>query len=80
MQNHHKVDSIYYPDVIFKSSLFVNWMDHTSGGNNFGEDISGATGSIILNGTDGSSTDAGDNIVLDATDSGGTDENGECNT
>ena len=52
-------------------------MDHTSGGNNWGTDVDGASGSIILNGTDGSSTDAGDNIVLDATDSGGTDENGE---
>ena len=52
-------------------------MDHTSGGNNWGTDVDGAAGSIILNGTDGSSTDAGDNIVLDATDSGGTDENGE---
>ena len=51
-------------------------MDHNVSGLNFGEDISGATGSIILNGTDGSSTDAGDNIVFDRTDSGGTDENG----
>ena len=33
-------------------------------------------GSIILNGTDGSSTDAGDNIILNATDSGGTDADG----
>ena len=51
-------------------------MDHNTGGANFGEDISGATGSIILNGTDGSSTDAGDNIILNATDSGGTDADG----
>ena len=50
-------DSIYYPNVIFKSSLFVYWMDHNVGGLNFGEDISGATGSIILDGTDGSATD-----------------------
>ena len=69
-------DSIYYPNVIFKSSLFVYWMDHNTGGLNFGEDISGATGSIILDGTDGSATDAGDNIVFDRTDSGGSDENG----
>ena len=69
-------DSIYYPNVIFKSSLFVYWMDHNVSGLNFGEDISGATGSIILDGTDGSNTDAGDNIVFNATDSGGTDENG----
>ena len=69
-------DSIYYPDRIFKSSQFVYWMDHNTGGANFGEDISGAAGSIILNGTDGSSTDAGDNIILNATDSGGTDADG----
>ena len=69
-------DSIYYPDRIFKSSQFIYWMDHNTGGANFGEDISGAAGSIILNGTDGSSTDAGDNIILNATDSGGTDADG----
>ena len=51
-------------------------MDHNTGGLNFGEDISGATGSIILDGTDGSSTDAGDNIILNASDSGGTDADG----
>ena len=69
-------DSIYYPNVIFKKSLFIYWMDHNVGGLNFGEDISGATGSIILNGTDGSGSDTGDNIVFDRTDSGGSDENG----
>ena len=69
-------DSIYYVDRIFKSSQFVYWMDHNTSGANFGEDISGSTGSIILNGTDGSSTDAGDNIILNASDSGGTDADG----
>ena len=69
-------DSIYYPNVIFKKSLFIYWMDHNTGGLNFGEDISGATGSIILNATDGSGSDTGDNIVFDRTDSGGSDENG----
>ena len=69
-------DSIYYADRIFKSSQFIYWMDHNTGGANFGEDISGSTGSIILDGTDGSSTDAGDNIVLNASDSGGTDADG----
>ena len=67
----------YYADVLYRQSEFIYWMDHTSGGNNWGTDVDGASGSIILNGTDGSSTDAGDNIVLDATDAGGTDENGE---
>ena len=69
-------DSIYYPDRIFKASQFVYWMDHNTGGANFGTDISGSTGSIILNGTDGSGTDAGDNIILNASDSGGTDADG----
>ena len=69
-------DSIYYPNVIFKRSQFIYWMDHNTGGLNFGEDISGATGSIILNATDGSGSDTGDNIVFDRTDSGGSDENG----
>ena len=67
----------YYADVLYRQSEFIYWMDHTSGGNNWGTDVDGASGSVILNGTDGSSTDAGDNIVLDATDAGGTDENGE---
>ena len=51
-------------------------MDHNTGGANFGTDISGLTGSIILDGTDGSGTDAGDNIILNASDSGGTDADG----
>ena len=48
-------------------------MDHNTSGANWGTDVDGASGSIILNGTDGSSTDAGDNIVFDRTDSGNTD-------
>ena len=63
----------YYPDVIYRQSEFVFWMDHNTSGANWGTDVDGAAGSIILNGTDGSSTDAGDNIVFDRTDSGNTD-------
>ena len=63
----------YYPDVIYRQSEFVFWMDHNTSGANWGTDVDGASGSIILNGTDGSSTDAGDNIVFDRTDSGGSD-------
>ena len=63
----------YYPDVIYRQSEFVFWMDHNTSGANWGTDVDGAAGSIILNGTDGSSTDAGDNIVFDRTDSGGSD-------
>ena len=41
-----------------------------------GEDISGTLNRPIgLNGTDGSSTNAGDRIVLDGTDSGSTNQN-----
>ena len=63
----------YYPDVIYRQSEFVFWMDHNTAGANWGTNVDGGAGSIILNGTDGSSTDAGDNIVLNRTDSGGTD-------
>ena len=63
----------YYPDVIYRQSEFVFWMDHNDSGANWGTNVDGGSGSIILNGTDGSSTDAGDNIVLNRTDSGGTD-------
>ena len=63
----------YYPDVIYRQSEFVFWMDHNTSGANWGTDVDGAAGSIILNGTDGSSSDAGDNIVFDRTDSGGSD-------
>ena len=63
----------YYPDVIYRQSEFVFWMDHNTSGANWGTDVDGAAGSIILNGTDGSSTNAGDNIDFDRTDSGGSD-------
>ena len=63
----------YYPDVIYRQSEFVFWMDHNTSGANWGTDVDGAAGSIILNGTDGSSSNAGDNIVLNQTASGGTD-------
>ena len=63
----------YYVDVIYRQSEFVFWMDHNTSGANWGTNVDGASGFIILNGTDGSSTDAGDNIVFDRTDSGGSD-------
>ena len=63
----------YYADVIYRRSEFVFWMDHNTAGANWGTNLDGAAGFIILNGTDGSSTDAGDNIVFDRTDSGGSD-------
>ena len=70
-------DSIYYADKIFRSSSFVYWMDHNTGGTNWGTDFTGETSQIVMEdgGTDGAGTDAGDNIVLDGTDSGRSDEN-----
>ena len=67
-------DSIYYPDVIYRRSEFVYWMDHNTGGTNWGTDLDGATlEDLLLDGTDGSGTDAGDKVLLDQTDSSGTD-------
>jgi len=66
----------YYADVIYRKSEFVFWMDHNTAGANWGTNVDGAAGTIILNGTDGSSTDAGDNVVFDRTDSGGSDVGG----
>jgi len=79
-------DSIYYPDAIYRQSEFVYWMDHNSGGTNWGTDIDGTTGGdllldrhsstegagdkLLLDGTDGSSTDNGDNIDLEDGTSG----------
>ena len=65
-------DSIYYPYVIRKQSQFVYWTDHNTGGTKLGYIIDATVGNIVLNGTDGSSTDAGDNIEIeDGTDSAG---------
>ena len=33
----------YYPDVIYKSSNYIYWMDHNSGGSNWGSAASGTT-------------------------------------
>ena len=63
-------DSIYYPYVIRKQSLFVYWTDHNTAGVNWGTDIDANIGNIVLNGTDANGTDAGDNIEIeDGTDS-----------
>jgi len=64
----------YYADVMYRQSDYVYWMDHNSSGENWGTNVDGASGTIIMNGTDGSSTNAGDNIVFNQTDSGGTDQ------
>ena len=67
-------DSIYYPYVIRKQSTFVYWTDHNTAGVNWGTDIDGDVGNIVLNSTDGSA-DAGDKISLeDGTGSAGSIE------
>ena len=63
----------YYADVIYRQSEFVFWMDHNTTGENWGTDVDGAAGTIILNGTDGSSSNAGDNVILDSSAAGGAD-------
>ena len=66
-------DSIFYPDVIYRQSEFVYWMDHNTSGTNWGTDIDGTSdGDILLDGhsaTEG----AGDKLLLDGTDSDSTD-------
>ena len=64
--------SLYYPYVIRKQSSFVYWTDHNTAGINWGTDIDAVVGSIVLNQTDSSGSDAGDNVQLeDGTPSGG---------
>ena len=78
--------SNYYPDVIYRQSNFIYWMDHpitadiptsnsseiTSTGTNWGQDLQ--TGNeILLNGTDSSGTNEGDKVILDGTDGSSTD-------
>jgi len=72
-------ESTYYVDKIFRSSDFVYQMDHNSSGDNWGTDFDGQDTFIIMEdgGSDGAGTDAGDNIVLDATDTASANENGK---
>jgi len=66
-------DSIFYPDVIYRQSQFVYQMDHNTGGTNWGTDIDGtAEGDILLDGHS-STEGAGDKLLLDGTDSSSTD-------
>ena len=67
-------NTLYYPNVIYNQSEFVYWMDHNTAGTNWGTDLDGATGGdLLLDGTDGSSSDAGDKVLLDGTDSSSND-------
>ena len=59
-------DSIFYTDVIYRQSSFVYWMDHNTGGTNWGTDVDGTQeGDLLL--------EDGDKLLLDQTDSSGSD-------
>ena len=72
-------DSTYYADRIFRSSSYIYWMDHNTAGENWGTDFDGQDVSIVMEdgGSDGAGTDAGDNIVLDGTNSAQNDAGGK---
>ena len=59
--------SNYYPDVIFRASNYVYWMDHNSSGTNWGTDTTTAytavntpTATILTSGTDDYAVTAGE--------------------
>ena len=64
--------SLYYPNIVYRNSKFVYWGDHKDTGTDWGTDINNE-GDLVLDGTDTSSTNAGDNIDLDGTDTSSTD-------
>ena len=72
-------DSTYYADKIFRSSSYIYWMDHNTAGENWGTDFDGQDVSIVMEdgGSDGAGTDAGDNILLDGTNSAQNDAGGK---
>ncbi len=68
--------SLYYPNIIYRNSKLIYWGDHVASGTDWGTDINN-DGDLILDGSDTSSTDAGDNIDLDGTDTSSTDAGGD---
>ena len=72
-------DSTYYVDKIFRTSNFVYSMDHNTAGTNWGTDFTGEESEIVMEdgGSDGAGTNAGDNVVLDATGTSNENENGK---
>jgi hypothetical protein len=57
----------YYPDVIFRQSNFIYWMDHTSAGTNWGTDVTSAYTAVnapvvvtLASGTDDYAVTAGE--------------------
>ena len=72
-------DSTYYVDKIFRTSNFVYSMDHNTAGTNWGTDFTGEESEIVMEdgGSDGAGTNAGENVVLDATGTSNENENGK---
>ena len=72
-------DNTFYADKIFRSSAFIYQMDHNTAGENWGTDFDGQDTTIIFEdgGTDGAGTDAGSNVVLNATGTSNENENGK---
>ena len=56
----------YYVEVLYSQSAQIYWMDHLPAGTNWGEDLD-LSNAVILNGTDSSKSDEGDNVI-DETD------------
>ena len=56
----------YYAEIIYVQSAFIYWMDHLGAGTNWGTDLD-ASNAVILNGTDSTGSNEGDNVV-DETD------------
>ena len=56
----------YYVDVLYQQSGQIYWMDHLPAGTNWGVDLD-LSNAVILNGTDSSKSDEGDNVI-DETD------------
>jgi hypothetical protein len=56
----------YYADILYTQSAFIYWMDHLGAGTNWGIDLD-ASNALIMNGTDATGSDEGDNII-DETD------------
>ena len=61
----------YYPDVIYNSSRYIYWMDHNSGGSNWGSAASGITFTAVTSisavslqsGADGSAATTGQKLT-----------------
>ena len=65
----------FYADVVYNDSEYIYWMDHNTNDNDtFGTDLDGGDGNIILNASDSSSSDSGDDLLLE---DGASDASGD---